>query len=425
MDARTTAGAILVVVGALGATWWDHTTAARAEHLLELSSGASGRIRDVDRLALACATPLPQRTPALAALDVLRQDQSGAALVPLLDAAARCLNQDACTSCLPPTLKELEAHYVGALAGALQQQRKAQQDARTMFLLGCWAWCVAVLGLWWSKKPAAVTAPPAPTPVRDEHALEDVLRARLEELYAQRLRGVAADRFAYFGEVAAGLSHGLKTPLAGMRAAASVALAKLPPDHAAVTNLTDIQDAVDGLTAQIKEFLAGARMGGPVLALVTVDQLLEGPVTQSISRAQARGVRVVVPSEKELRVEVDAGLVQLALANLLDNAVGCSPPGATVTITAARTQPPARAGLEELPPPQGPWLELAVLDDGPGVTPALAAGAVVTSGNAGGSGLGVAITRRIVLRHGGALRFTSRDKGGTSAAILLPLAGAP
>ncbi len=97
-----------------------------------------------------------------------------------------------------------------------------------------------------------------------------------------------------------------------------------------------------------------------------------------------------------------------------------------VTVCARATTAPPRAGLEDLPAVGAHWLELAVLDDGPGVPGILRAGGTAPSTTPQGSALGVAITRRIVLRHGGALLFTPRQPHGTSAAMVLPVQdGAP
>ncbi|MBI5493538.1 MAG: HAMP domain-containing histidine kinase [Deltaproteobacteria bacterium] len=421
MDGRTVALAGLAVAAAAGVlAWASHAEDGRGR-ALELASGVTGRIRDLDRAARGC-DGADHRAVAVRILGELRADAPPEApLGQALGQALDCLGTWDCAACLRPALQRAEARYATALGEALRTTRDADEQRDGRLRVGVLLWLAAVaavLGL--PRRQRGEAAPRAPA--RDERALEDLLRRRLEELYAARLAAVQADRFAYFGEVAAGLSHGLKTPLAGIRAAATVAQAKVGPEHAAGANLADIVSEVDGLVEQVNRFLAGARTGAPALARVPLGALLEGPVREAEARAQASGRSVLrEDAAPGALVEADPGLVQLALANLVDNAASSSPAGGRVTLRTARAAAPARAGLEDVAPaPSSTWVEIAVLDAGPGMPPAVAAGAVAPSSRPGGSGLGVAITRRIVARHGGALLFGPREGGGTVARVLLP-----
>ncbi len=111
-------------------------------------------------------------------------------------------------------------------------------------------------------------------------------------------------------------------------------------------------------------------------------------------------------------VEVDADLIQQVLVNLCENvarAVAGRGPGRVVFRTGAA----------------GRFVVLEVADDGPGVPPELASRLFqpyVGSRSGGGMGLGLAISRKILLDHGGDLELAASSGAGASFRLLLPTA---
>ena len=127
------------------------------------------------------------------------------------------------------------------------------------------------------------------------------------------------------------------------------------------------------------------------------------------------------------------------LANLLSNAGKHTPAGSTVSVALAPgTAPPPAAGagdtavVQRGTVPAGPWVELSITDNGPGISPELLpelferftrgeAGRARAAGDDGKStGLGLAIVDAVVAAHGGCIIVTSRP-GMTRFAIILPL----
>lgn len=432
MPTRALLVSVLALAGAAGALAWLSQAQHAAERSTQQAWNINGRIRDLDRLRHMCTAGDAPRAAAsefLAHLAAEAPPRSPTASA--LTQAAACVSQPDCGTCLPPAVASAESFYADSLTAELRVAQGLQEDGA----LGMWVLLAALLGLLlavlaWPHRTTLASAPPpvaAPPPQSDDdqRALEQLLRARLEQLYASRMTALQADRFAYFGEVASGLSHGLKTPLSGIRAAATVAQAKLAADHPAMANIDDIIGEVDALVDQVNRFLAGTRTGAPALVRVPVSALLEGPVGEAEARGKQRGTTMERQHDgADLQVEADAGLIQLALANLVDNAVSASQPGQVVTLQTGAAPPPPRVGTEDSPPSPGTrYVQIAVLDQGPGMPGAVAAGALGSNGGGDGrSGLGVAITRRIVARHGGALVFSRRQGGGTCAAVLLPVA---
>jgi two-component system sensor histidine kinase KdpD len=104
------------------------------------------------------------------------------------------------------------------------------------------------------------------------------------------------------------------------------------------------------------------------------------------------------------------------LCNLLENAGKYTPPGSSVTVSAQL---------------HGIWLNIAVEDNGPGLTPGQEE-AIFEKFTRGeresakpGVGLGLAICRAIVEAHGGTIRASTRQQGGASFLFTLPLGRPP
>ncbi len=112
----------------------------------------------------------------------------------------------------------------------------------------------------------------------------------------------------------------------------------------------------------------------------------------------------------------DRDALRQALANLLANATRLAPEGSTITVRAGR---------------EGPWVWLAVDDQGPGIDPAdhdavfqrFWRGRLSTEGGVERrSGLGLAIVRQVVEAHGGEVKLVSAPGVGSTFALWLPAA---
>ena len=104
-----------------------------------------------------------------------------------------------------------------------------------------------------------------------------------------------------------------------------------------------------------------------------------------------------------------ASRIEQVLDNLLANALEVAPPGSTIDVTAARAHG---------------WIEVRVLDRGPGMSPDEIARAFDRFWRAGaneaGFGLGLAIVQRLVHADGGEIDLRPRAGGGLEAIVRLP-----
>ncbi len=214
----------------------------------------------------------------------------------------------------------------------------------------------------------------------------------------------------------AAVSHDLRTPLAGIKAAVST----LRQDDVAWTEeetaelLTSIEDSTDKLTDLISNLLAMSRIQAGAVSVTLEPVALEEVVGQAVLHVDAARAWLEIPEDLPL-VLADAGLLERIVANLLANACRFSPRGLPVVLR-GRTTPDARC------------VELDVVDHGPGV-PAHQREEMFTPfqrlgdhDNQTGVGLGLAIARGFSRSMSATLTPLDTAGGGLTMRLRLPVA---
>ena len=206
-------------------------------------------------------------------------------------------------------------------------------------------------------------------------------------------------------------AHELRTPLAALKVHTQVARLcreDAQRDHA----LQQIECGVDRATRLVEQLLRLARLD-PLSALpapgaVDLHALVEGAIdaVRQANPGASQHITHRLPADAP-EVAGDADLLQIALRNLLDNALRYTPPQAAIEVA-----------LED----DGDTLHLAVRDNGPGVaaeTLARLGERFFRGGDSKveGSGLGLAIVARIMALHGGRLTVDNRPGGGFAATL--------
>ncbi len=144
--------------------------------------------------------------------------------------------------------------------------------------------------------------------------------------------------------------------------------------------------------------------------------LLEAAREAVSAKASAAGVEIATACEPALEAVVNAGLLEQAVVNLLDNAVKFSPRGSRVDLKAEAV---------------GDSLRIELRDRGVGI-PSADLGRIferfyrvdkARSRDMGGTGLGLAIVRHIAMAHGGSASVESWEGEGSTFTLILPLAG--
>ena len=209
-------------------------------------------------------------------------------------------------------------------------------------------------------------------------------------------------------------AHELKTPLAGVKTQAQIALASDDPAvHA--NALRQITLGVDRTARLVKQLLDLAALEAndaePDVVEARAADLLEAAVAEL--SLPAGGGRVVVDAGAgaERTVRVEPQFLSLALRNLIENALNHAPGDVPVTCR-------IEAGGDRA-------VRFVVEDEGPGIPEAEMALVVQKfvrgrTRSATGSGLGLAIAQAAMARIGGRLTLENRDEGGLRAGLSVP-----
>lgn len=230
---------------------------------------------------------------------------------------------------------------------------------------------------------------------------------------------IQAQRDAAWGEVARRLAHEIKNPLTPIQLSAERLRRRLrqrlDPEDAQVLDrsVETIGHQVDAMKEMVRAFSAYSR--SPQLKLVRLDLNRLVEEVSELYRGYTPGVRLLLRTEPRLPLlSADEGRMRQLLHNLLTNALEAVSGGAGSRVTiSTRTVPGLRGQVT-----------LAVSDDGPGIPEALLDHLFepyVTS-KPKGTGLGLAVVKKIVEEHGGTLQASNQPHGGASITVQLPAA---
>ncbi|MCC6823872.1 MAG: heavy metal sensor histidine kinase, partial [Verrucomicrobia subdivision 3 bacterium] len=305
--------------------------------------------------------------------------------------------------------------------------RRTQHELADVFLFGLpLAMLLAVVGGWLvarrSLAPVAAMAGRAKEisasslsqrlPVANPHdelgRLATVFNATLQRL---------ENSFAELRRFAADASHELRTPLTALRAEGEVALnnAREPEQFrqsigAMLEEAQRLQDLVDSLLA-----LARAEADQQPMSRVPVElgALMREVVESLRILADEKQQRLAAETDGEVCIAGDATLLRHALLNLVHNAIRYTPDGGRITVRCSRRDREA---------------VIEVADTGEGIAPDHQAKVFERfyrvdksrSRPEGGAGLGLAIARLAVERHGGRIELESAPGKGSTFSIVLP-----
>lgn len=245
-------------------------------------------------------------------------------------------------------------------------------------------------------------APPEVTPLL--RSMNDLLN-RVRESIAHQQRFTAD------------ASHQLRTPLAGIQTHAEMALRAEDP-AAMQRELEWIRAGTTQLTHLVSQLLALSRVepgSGREIAMqsLALEALARETTAEWVEAALAKRIDLGFESDGQgLPIRGNPMLLRELLANVLDNALGYTPPEGKVTVSVMRAEDQA---------------VMAVEDDGPGIPEAERALVFerfhrLPENTRSGSGLGLAIVREIALLHGGEVFIEAGADGhGTRVVLQFPL----
>src|SRR5262245_38374491 len=241
---------------------------------------------------------------------------------------------------------------------------------------------------------------------------------QLEE--RERLR----DRLASLGEMAAGIAHELKNPLAGIEVMAGLLRRQVPNSPDAQSLLADIISKAKLANAIVVEMLEFVRPIRLQMEQTDMRDVLQQSVTLAEGKVSRGDISLKLDLERNLPM-LDGDFHQLCqvFSNLLINAFEALDGRGHITIrAAAEVFEPDPAFSTETPTPTRAVV-VDVVDNGPGVPAELSDRIFVPffTTKPKGSGLGLPIVRKIVDAHEGRIDLSSSVDTGTRFRVTLPV----
>jgi signal transduction histidine kinase len=237
-------------------------------------------------------------------------------------------------------------------------------------------------------------------------------RAEIERLHRTQMS--RAEHLATLGEMATGLAHEIRNPLAGIAGVIEIIGRDLPSSSPARAVVKDVRQEIARINHIVTDLLQTARPHPPTVRKSDLNTTVEHAVMLGRQQAMAKSVEIELHKDSSLpEVEHDGDQIHQVLLNLLLNALQAldSPlagHSGKITVTVR---------------PQGSTAVVEVSDNGRGIAPDhlpnIFRPFYTTKGD--GTGLGLSLARRIVEDHHGRIDVSSALGKGTTFAVVLPL----
>ena len=220
-----------------------------------------------------------------------------------------------------------------------------------------------------------------------------------------------AERLATIGTFAAGIAHEIRNPLFGISATAEILGQEFPAGSQLADLCAGMLDETKRLNRLVEHLVTYSR--APVLHVAPTDpcRLWDAVVRQCQAGIERKGANVVhacAPSGRT--AELDPDQLRQVLLNLFLNALDVTSPGGRIELAVEWA-------------PDGEWVTLSIIDEGPGIPPVQIDRVfdLFYTTKPQGSGLGLAISSKIVEDHGGTIRCASPAGRGARFEVRLPV----
>ena len=248
----------------------------------------------------------------------------------------------------------------------------------------------------------------------------DNLRTRnreLVEMYQQmfQLREELgrAQQLAAVGETTSTVAHQIGTPLNLVSGHIQVLIEEQGADSPVTRRLQVAEEQIRKVTAIVAGLLDRSRRRLE-RAPVDLGQLIGRLCTLVEPALESAGVRLSFQTEPAVPIDADAAQLELALLNLISNALDAMPDGGRLMLRVAS---------------HADHVSVTVTDTGVGIPAALVGQVfepwVTTKPPGEGTGLGLSIARRVVIEHGGRISVRSVEGSGSTFVVELPIRGVP
>jgi signal transduction histidine kinase len=240
------------------------------------------------------------------------------------------------------------------------------------------------------------------------HMMQQLRESREEIERLHRTQMSRAEHLATLGELAAGLAHEIRNPLAGIAGVIEIAGRDLPSTSPARAVVKDVRQEIARINRTLTDLLETARPHPPQIRQSNLNTTVEHAVMLARQQVLSKPIKIELQKAPDLpEVEHDSDQIHQVLLNLLLNAVQAMEGAGTVRV---------EIGSRDA------FASLVVSDTGRGISPQHLSNIFrpfyTTKGN--GTGLGLSLARRIVEEHHGRIEVSSVVGIGSEFTVLLP-----
>lgn len=239
-------------------------------------------------------------------------------------------------------------------------------------------------------------------------------------------------RLVLLGQMAAGLAHEIRNPLASIGVHCGILRSHLAGNEKLFPSVAMMTRELEKVEAIIRECLNFVRPAELGITRVRVDEIVEGVIQGLAAVHRGMTFRVKRPEGASLEAEVDRALLAQAIENIMSNAVDACEGKGTVTVSFGffrhfvELGPSGRKAAGGLPGFVGvaeDFIRIAIRDDGPGIPPEVQDRIFVPffTTKKKGTGLGLPLAQKIVHAHNGVLDLQSEQGRGTEFTIKIPV----
>lgn len=246
---------------------------------------------------------------------------------------------------------------------------------------------------------------------RNFNLMVQQLRESREEIeHLHRTQMSRAEHFATLGELATGLAHEIRNPLAGIAGVIEIVGRDLPATSPARAVVKDVREEIAQINRILTDLLGTARPRASEMRSSDLNTTVEHAVMLVRQQVMSKPIKIeFAPSAEPMEVDHDSDQMHQVLLNLLLNAVQA-------------IEGPGQVRVGVLAKSEDEDATVTVSDTGRGIPaenlPNIFRPFYTTKGN--GTGLGLSLARRIVEEHHGRIEVESSGKG-TTFSVTLPL----
>src|SRR5580692_3982430 len=240
------------------------------------------------------------------------------------------------------------------------------------------------------------------------HMMEQLRESREEIERLHRTQMSRAEHLATLGELATGLAHEIRNPLAGIAGVIEIVGRDLPATSPARAVVKDVRLEITRISRTLTDLLETARPRRPEILRSNLNTTVEHAVMLARQQVLSKPIKIELQQEPDLlEVEHDSGQMHQVLLSLLLNAVQAMDGAGTVHV--------------EMGSLVG-YASVVVSDTGRGISPQnlpnIFRPFYTTRGD--GTGLGLSLAQRIVEDHHGRIEVSSVVGNGSRFTVLLP-----